>query len=437
MKILGYRVWTTLPGLLTLRSHHATYTWKPGENVATYKGDEWAGTSGHTGPIPCTSYSCPCGFWAYDTPENALNGSQASHKNVLGIVLGYGRVLLAETGWRAEKSRIIGIAHGWRTDLAKFAEHYQVPLVAMDKLEWLIEEHGGIAMADVPEDWTVETEVSVRRNDSYSWASSLGGYGFVPMSVSMAAMVRELLYGTAPRSYVKGVGVSFTTGQPITYDIDCSCGYRTKCASMLPQPTIDIMCVGCQQKLTFQPNNQGTWQQPLPATPSTVNNNAPVSPYSLAQEKAKAVKKKVTTHRNTKLLSLPSPVNGASRVVSIAECKNDSVDYITDEVLCSCGGTAYRARQKHLPFVSFAGFCPKCHQKLTATAADLLALPKAKMAVSKELDPLIVTLKADSKWPKFDFNMRSHGGGKMQGFDITSAWIDDAATGKFIKGDIS
>ena len=435
MKILGYRVWTTLPGLLSLRSHHAVYTWKPGENVATY-GDAWIGLSPSSEHpvIPCTEYNCPCGFWAYDTPEHALNGSQASHKNVLGVVLGYGRVLLGESGWRAEKARIIGIAHGWRTDLAKYAEHYQVPLVAMDKLDWLIEEHGGIAMADVPKDWTIDEVV----RSSGSWSGILGGYGFGPMSVSSAAMTRAYLSGMWPPStpqpsYVKGVGTSFTTGQPITYDIDCSCGYRTKCASMLPQPTIDIVCAGCSQKLIFQPNNPGTWGQSSAPTYVAVTN-----PRDAVRTALAAQKKQVKTYRNTRILHAAPPVGGPSVVVLVTENTNADVDYVTDEALCSCGGTTYHARQKHLPFVGFKTFCVKCHQKLTVTAADLLTKPSLPPTKNQMIGPLQGPSAhlscGPSPIPKFDFQMRSHG--KMQGFDITSAWIDDAATGKLNKGGI-
>ena len=326
MKILGYRVWTTLPGLLTLRSHHATYTWKPGENVATYKGDEWAGTSGHTGPIPCTSHNCPCGFWAYDTPENALNGSQANHKNVLGIVLGYGRVLLAETGWRAEKAKIIGIAHGWRTDLAKYAGHYQVPLVAMDKLEWLIEEHGGIAMADVPEDWTL-TE-SVDRPKTYQDVAGAGTmyapYQLVTYQQSTQAMVAQLLYGSWPPSqpvgYVTQIEVDWQPSGIVTYKIRCSCGGTTMYAQAAPIRRGDVMAIACGSCTTMHKVDIYNPQIGPPAQPKNwMGITAPAAPTP-----AKPAKKKVTTHRNTKLLSLPSPVNGASRVVSIAECKDDA-----------------------------------------------------------------------------------------------------------------
>ena len=430
MRILGYRVWTTeVNDIRTkLRSHHANYTWKPGENIATYFGDAWIGLSPSSEHpvIPCTEYDCPCGFWAYDTPEHALNGSQASHKNVLGVVLGYGRVLLGESGWRAEKARIIGIAHGWRTDLAKYAEHYQVPLVAMDKLDWLIEEHGGIAMADVPKDWTIDEVVRPARYE-------FGGVGtmyapYIPMHHQ--AMLAQLLYGSWPPptstpAYVTRVDVDWQSSGFVTYRIRCSCGGHTVYAhGTTPIKRGELITIDCSR--CFALHSVDIFN--LQIGPSAkVSSNAPVSPYSLAQAPAKVVKKQVKTYRNTRILHAAPPVNGPSVVVSVTENANADIDYITDEVQCSCGGTAYHARQKHLPFVSFAGFCVKCHQKFTVTAADLLTKPEAKTG------------------PRTKSTMSINGSPPMPvDNNYTMDWIDDQATnwgkrtglGKSIKGGI-
>ena len=93
----GYRVWgVEVPrkgGAVKLHPVHQNVgtAWKPGENVATCA--SW--TEEHATP----DQNCTCGFYASYTMNGLLTGTV----RVVGVVEGYGRVMLHETGFRAEK----------------------------------------------------------------------------------------------------------------------------------------------------------------------------------------------------------------------------------------------------------------------------------------------------------------------------------------------
>ena len=93
----GYRVWNVYgakrkDGAIKLHPVHqnAHTAWEPGENVA-----KCSGAFGHTAP----GENCTCGFYASYT----MNGLMSGPGYVVGVVEGYGRVILHERGFRAEK----------------------------------------------------------------------------------------------------------------------------------------------------------------------------------------------------------------------------------------------------------------------------------------------------------------------------------------------
>jgi hypothetical protein len=95
----GYRVWSVFPkrkgGAVKLHPVHqnAHTAWEPGENVA-----KCSGAMNHSAP----GESCTCGFYASYTMGGLISGPGY----VVGVVEGYGRVFLHETGFRAEKMAI-------------------------------------------------------------------------------------------------------------------------------------------------------------------------------------------------------------------------------------------------------------------------------------------------------------------------------------------
>lgn len=53
---------------------------------------------------------CGCGFWAYWAADDAARHGGAGGKPVVGVIEGYGRVLIGDRGFRCAKARIVGLA---------------------------------------------------------------------------------------------------------------------------------------------------------------------------------------------------------------------------------------------------------------------------------------------------------------------------------------
>lgn len=93
----------------------SAYFWRPGVNVATCNREKHAATA-----IPVES--CSCGFYALRDPFAVSYG-------VLGGVVGWGRVIDGEEGWRAEKVAIAAL-YDRRADklIREIADLYEVPI---------------------------------------------------------------------------------------------------------------------------------------------------------------------------------------------------------------------------------------------------------------------------------------------------------------------
>jgi hypothetical protein len=101
--------------------HGATgYAWPPGTLEGALEGTLEARCNNnypHPPPVdydPSTGARCGCGFWAYwDMGSLAAShpiSPSSSSLPVLGIIEGYGRVLLGECGFRSQKAKIVALA---------------------------------------------------------------------------------------------------------------------------------------------------------------------------------------------------------------------------------------------------------------------------------------------------------------------------------------
>lgn len=145
-EVRGYRYWQMTPNG-TLRSLvHPKYWW-PATSTETAKckySDDFVRREGMTlrlvrddlwylnpffekmtkhGSIP--EPNCFCGFWAWYTPEDALNpdlkllGGHHLTDLCLGVVMGSGKIIPGTIGFRAEKMRIEALipCHNWNSKI--------------------------------------------------------------------------------------------------------------------------------------------------------------------------------------------------------------------------------------------------------------------------------------------------------------------------------
>lgn len=141
---LGYReFFAALDG--TLRSASFGYVWTPGENEGNCYADHCATPEdrwnvpasvsrkpGHDGWVECA-----CGFYAYNKPWLSTSYVPSNYR-VVGVVELYGKVIIAELGYRAEKAKIIAL--GLTSDEFRdtVSNSYSVPLM---KHETLVREY--------------------------------------------------------------------------------------------------------------------------------------------------------------------------------------------------------------------------------------------------------------------------------------------------------
>lgn len=103
--VFGLRWWALDPEPTGEPTLHGMYgPWNPGENVAKCRHD----LPVHPGQ-PAPAESCSCGLFAYWTPHpSPLSALRPVH--VMGVIEGYGRALIGDKGFRAEKARIRGLS---------------------------------------------------------------------------------------------------------------------------------------------------------------------------------------------------------------------------------------------------------------------------------------------------------------------------------------
>jgi hypothetical protein len=105
----------------------------------------WGKRSPHT---DAPRRDCSCGYYAFFTLKQleqdinfVYHGRQPRYK-VLGAVVGWGRILLCEDGWRSEYARPLAllaqdIDRGEEFDRATLgvAERYDIPILPRDEIE--------------------------------------------------------------------------------------------------------------------------------------------------------------------------------------------------------------------------------------------------------------------------------------------------------------
>lgn len=145
MKVAGFRVFTFHEGRLHSVIHR--HEWERGPNTAK----------------PCRAVSpifsddpvlvhpstlCRCGFHAfYDVNHPELLAYHSMWVKITGIVMavivGNGRVVLHQTGWRAQKAEIVGVVTTGDQLLDNvIRSHYDVPLCRKEAVTTLAEKFG-------------------------------------------------------------------------------------------------------------------------------------------------------------------------------------------------------------------------------------------------------------------------------------------------------
>lgn len=147
--VRGYRWWRLGTALDLSSPWRGPIRWIPGENEAAClaRRRPIVGWKRSRAPHPRGSpeVACECGFYALHTiPEmNESPGrsiweidacsSGGRHGLVLGVVEGYGRVLIGSKGWRAHFGRILALYSGsevhdvHRPPVSEVAARYHVP----------------------------------------------------------------------------------------------------------------------------------------------------------------------------------------------------------------------------------------------------------------------------------------------------------------------
>jgi hypothetical protein len=146
--VRGYRWWRVGATIDLLSPWRGPVRWQPGENEAACLGRRvmfgWRSAK-RPHPRGCPEVGCECGFYGLhsvpelnDTPGRSIweldaVSSGGRHGLVLGVVEGYGRVLIGTEGFRAHFGRILALyaaaevpdAH--RVPLDDVAARYGIP----------------------------------------------------------------------------------------------------------------------------------------------------------------------------------------------------------------------------------------------------------------------------------------------------------------------
>lgn len=164
-EVLGFRCWLTLNELLWSTSFNRHGPWTPGTNTAAcyanYQKVE------HDAP----HHTCRCGLYAMHQPVinktvrlPTMYGPNL-HRAVLimGAIAAWGRVEVHRDGFRAEKTRVLGLARSSDLDLPspgnldEVACHYSVPVVdTIETLQRLVADYAPVPPALRP----IPTETS-------------------------------------------------------------------------------------------------------------------------------------------------------------------------------------------------------------------------------------------------------------------------------------
>lgn len=103
--------------------------WVPGTNVASCRNG-----LPHLSPAE----DCGCGLYAY----HRLHGFRrnGAYGDVIGLVRGWGRISVAEAGWRAQYAEIVAIADNLGAE--QIAKRYEVPVLPVNWMDAYARTHG-------------------------------------------------------------------------------------------------------------------------------------------------------------------------------------------------------------------------------------------------------------------------------------------------------
>lgn len=130
MPLVGLRAWrpfTHVGAAIQLCSENRPYVWHAGENIA-----ECMPVHAHWGPVanvdhhdaPAPFMACQCGFFAYYDGTNNYRGES----KISGLIAGYGRCIVGERGFRAEKARIVAFIQPKISQTAELLHRHILPV---------------------------------------------------------------------------------------------------------------------------------------------------------------------------------------------------------------------------------------------------------------------------------------------------------------------
>jgi hypothetical protein len=126
--VLGFRLWKERYN--DLHAYFHKYLWVPGKNIFTHSMLDIERSS----PTPHKEFTrCQCGLYGF-TDINEL-ARLIDRPAVIGLVAGWGRVIIGTKGWRAQYAKPIAIfdvdkVHTLDSStLQQLSERYLVPLV--------------------------------------------------------------------------------------------------------------------------------------------------------------------------------------------------------------------------------------------------------------------------------------------------------------------
>lgn len=148
--IYGFRCWQKIVGNEYLRSWHNSYTWRTGRNTA-----ECIYTQQDNPHYPdwdkIPGVGCRCGFYSFNL-DNRFQDMWLSDNSPCGIVELTARVVIHQTGYRAEKAKVAAVFDVPWCDMKRVAETYQVPLISAPKMIEAIGMGRGVRNHDLPQD---------------------------------------------------------------------------------------------------------------------------------------------------------------------------------------------------------------------------------------------------------------------------------------------
>jgi len=142
VRVAGFRIHTFRDGRLQSIVHY--YKWERGVNQS----QPCSAVSPIFSDDPVLihpSHLCRCGFYAFYDENNPelVSYHGAWHARVLAVIVGTGRIVLHQTGWRAQRAEIVGVvATGDALIDNVIRSVYDVPLCQPLGMRSLAEKYG-------------------------------------------------------------------------------------------------------------------------------------------------------------------------------------------------------------------------------------------------------------------------------------------------------